>query len=75
MCQFCSANPSRSCVDCGKHVCVEKREQCSSCGGWICPECMTTKHGRACSSCVALVLEYSVSRARKTTKKYVSATS
>ena len=68
MCQFCNSNPQRPCVDCGKHVCVERREQCPDCGGWICPECMAAKYGRACNSCVALVLrdgEYSVSLGRK----------
>ena len=51
MCQFCSANPEKPCVECGKQVCIEKREMCIDCGGWICPECIDEKHGYICRAC------------------------
>lgn len=64
MCDFCQVNPSKPCVECGKHVCVEKREQCPDCGGWICPECVGMK---SCNSCwLAQQLEIR--------REYVSAT-
>ena len=50
MCQFCSANPEKPCVECGKRVCVEKREICIDCGGWICPECKRST-ASPCNSC------------------------
>ena len=51
MCDYCQANPSKPCVECGQKVCIEKRAMCIDCGGWICPDCMAQKHSNSCSSC------------------------
>lgn len=66
MCQFCNANPTKLCIECGQNVCVEKRQVCVDCGGWICPICMALIYGPSCNSCLKLRDgEYSVSLGRK----------
>ena len=67
MCQFCSANPEKPCVECSKQVCIEKRQMCIECGGWICPECMAMKHSRSCSSC--WILKGSLAHRRRGTQE------
>lgn len=57
MCQFCNVNPEKPCVECGKKVCIEKREMCVDCAGWVCPECAGPIDGdllNRCTSCAKL---------------------